>query len=89
MQQQGVAPEEIHLTLDVRPYIDRKLASMLCHQTQIGPDWPFYSASHEVVADVLGEEYLLRAYPPVPHGTPIPADVFAGICPEDDGPDMA
>jgi hypothetical protein len=63
--------------------MEQKLASMGCHQTQIGADWPLHRAAPDVLADVLGQEYFLRAYPPVDNGTALPDDLFHGRFPED------
>jgi N-acetyl-1-D-myo-inositol-2-amino-2-deoxy-alpha-D-glucopyranoside deacetylase len=79
LRNQGVPSEDIHITLDVSHYLDRKLASMRCHRTQIRPDWPFARLPRQVIMDLLGREYFIRAYPPVPSGVTLPADVIADI----------
>jgi LmbE family N-acetylglucosaminyl deacetylase len=64
---QGISPERIHVTLDVSSHVEKKLASMLCHRTQIAPDdWPHRRVSPDVAIALLGTEYLLCGYPPMP-----------------------
>jgi LmbE family N-acetylglucosaminyl deacetylase len=78
----GIPLEHIHLTLDVTSHVEKKLASMRCHRTQIGPDdWPYERVSRDVLVDLLGKEYLLRGYPPTPAGVAVPSDLFDGIDP--------
>jgi mycothiol S-conjugate amidase len=84
LQNQGVPSEHLHVTLDVSAYVDKKIASMLCHRTQIPPDWPYLRVPREVAVDLLGREYLFRAYPPVAAGMVVPSDLFAGLYPEDE-----
>jgi LmbE family N-acetylglucosaminyl deacetylase len=83
LQQQGVPLEDIHLTLDVTSQVGTKIASICCHRTQIPPDWPDLRIPPELLVDMYGTEHLLRAYPPVPAGSTLPADPFAGVNPED------
>ena len=84
LQDQGVPPEHIHLTLDVTAHVEKKVASILCHRTQIAPDdWPYVRVSWDVVAALLGKEYLLRGHPPTPVGMTLPPDLFDDIDPED------
>jgi mycothiol S-conjugate amidase len=68
LQDQGVPVEHLHVTLDVSAYLDKKIASMLCHRTQAPPDWPYLRVPRAVAVDLLGQEYLHCAYPPVPLG---------------------
>ena len=39
---QGVPPENIHLELDVSDDLEAKMACILCHRTQVAPDWPYH-----------------------------------------------
>jgi N-acetyl-1-D-myo-inositol-2-amino-2-deoxy-alpha-D-glucopyranoside deacetylase len=76
---QGVPPEEIHISLDVTAYLEQKLASIRCHHTQVGPNWPLHQVSADVLRDLLGREYLIQASPSVPPGVRLSGDLFAGI----------
>lgn len=67
---QGTPLDAIHLQIDVTPSLERILASMRCHQTQMGPEWAFDRVPWETTVALLGQEYLLQGYPPVPPGTP-------------------
>ncbi len=80
-QAYGVPPEDIHFELDVSDYVERKKASFRCHVTQLSPDSPYWKAPPDVVADILGREYYMRAHPPVEPGALVPSDFFAGIAP--------
>jgi LmbE family N-acetylglucosaminyl deacetylase len=80
LQDQGVPLEHIHVTLDVRSHMEKKVTSMLCHRTQIAPDdWPYRRISQDVAVELLGTEYLLCGYPPTPAGVILSADLFAGV----------
>jgi LmbE family N-acetylglucosaminyl deacetylase len=79
LQQLGVPPEAIHLTLDVSAYIDTKIASMRCHRSQISPEWERLYTTHPAVTELLGTEYFIRAHPSVSAGEVIAADLFAGV----------
>lgn len=79
LQDQGVALEEMHVRLDVTPFIEKKLASMRCHQTQLTPDWAFDQVPWDVTVEILGTEYLMQAYPPLPPGTPLAKEFLDGL----------
>jgi LmbE family N-acetylglucosaminyl deacetylase len=81
LQAQGVAVDDIHLTLDVTPQVEKKLASIRCHRTQIPPDWPYLCAPQDVLLELYGTEHLIRCYPSVPAGLPLSTELFAGIEP--------
>ena len=78
-EEQGVPPEEIHLELDVDDHLEAKMACILCHRTQVGPDWPYHRVPREVSASILGREYYIRAFPPVQPGETVPPDFFSGL----------
>tara|TARA_B100000315_G_scaffold247044_1_gene275183 strand:+ start:1423 stop:2283 length:861 start_codon:yes stop_codon:yes gene_type:complete len=80
--EQGSPPEEIHLELEVAGNLEAKMASILCHRTQTGPDWPYKRVPREVSAGILGKEHYIRAFPPVQHGERVDADFFHGLDPE-------
>ena len=46
------------------------------------PDRPYHSLPAPVVADIIGREHFVRAYPPVEEGEVVPPDLFDGIAPE-------
>jgi LmbE family N-acetylglucosaminyl deacetylase len=76
----GTPLEEVHFQIDVTPYLDRKIASIRCHHTQMDEtDLAFAHVPPETIAAILGEEYLLQAHPAVPPGTPRSTDLFAGL----------
>jgi N-acetyl-1-D-myo-inositol-2-amino-2-deoxy-alpha-D-glucopyranoside deacetylase len=79
MPSQGIPLEQLHVMLDVTPYLDQKLASMRCHQTQTTPDWTFDQVPRDITVAILGREYLIQAHPPVPAGTPLAIDFLDGL----------
>jgi LmbE family N-acetylglucosaminyl deacetylase len=78
LRDQGVAPEHIHLTLDVSPYLSQKLASMRCHQTQLTPDWAFEQVPQDIMLALLGQEYFIQGYP-LASSRLSHSDMFLGI----------
>ena len=79
---QGNPPEDIHLNLDVSGQLETKMACILCHRTQVAPDWPYHLVSRDVAEWVLGREYYIRARPEVASGETVPEDIFDGIAPD-------
>ncbi len=78
---QGNPRDEIHLELDLSDQLDTKMACILCHRTQVAPNWPYHRVPREVAAWVLGREYYIRALPEVAPGETVPEDFFDGIDP--------
>ena len=76
---QGNPPEEIHLNLDVSAQLETKMACIMCHRTQVAPDWPYHRVPRDVAACVLGREYYIRALPEVASGEQVPEDFFEGL----------
>ena len=76
---QGTPIEDIHLELDLDEHLETKMACILCHRTQVAPDWPYHRVPREVAAAILGREYYIRAFPQVQSGETVSADFFAGI----------
>ncbi len=78
---QGVPDEEMHLELDVSGDgdMEAKIACILCHRTQVAPDWPYHRVPRHVTARILGREFYVRAYPPVAAGETVSGDFFEGI----------
>src|SRR5208282_3525273 len=56
------APDAAAVTteVDARAYLDRKLAAMRAHATQITVSTPFFALSNNVRRDALGVEYYTR-----------------------------
>jgi LmbE family N-acetylglucosaminyl deacetylase len=75
----GVPLEQIHLMLDVEPYLDTKLASIRCHRTQVPPDWDDLRAPPEVTLATHGKEYVIQADPPLAAGEQLSSNLFAGL----------
>ena len=78
---QGVPEDEVHLELDVAGNgdMEAKIACILCHRTQVAPDWPYHRVPRHVTARILGREFYVRAHPPVPKGETVSADFFEGL----------
>ena len=78
---QGVPDEEMHLELDVSGHgdMEAKIACILCHRTQVAPDWPYHRVPRHVTARILGREFYVRAHPPVAEGETVTGDFFEGI----------
>ena len=78
----GNPPEEIHLELDVSDHLETKMACIICHRTQVAPDWPYHRVPRELAAWVLGREFYIRARPDVAASEIVPDDFFDGISPD-------
>ena len=78
----GNPPEDIHLELDVSGHLETKMACIICHRTQVAPDWPYHRVPREIAAWVLGREFYIRARPDVPDSEIVPDDFFDGISPD-------
>ena len=78
----GVTPADIHLEMDVSAQLDAKMACILCHRTQVAPDWPYHQVPRAVAADILGREHYIRAWPPLEDGESLSADFFSGLLSE-------
>src|SRR5215831_6253815 len=83
LRHQGVPLEQMHVRLDVTPYLEQILASMRSHRTQIPPDWMFDQVPWATAVAILGQEYLMQAYPPVPPGEPLATDFLDGLLGEE------
>jgi LmbE family N-acetylglucosaminyl deacetylase len=75
---QGVLEEKMHLELDVSSHgdMEAKIACILCHRTQVAPDWPYHRVPRHVTARILGREFYVRAHPPVTAGETVSGDFF-------------
>ena len=78
----GNPPEDIHLELDVSDHLETKMACIICHRTQVAPDWPYHRVPREIAAWVLGREFYIRARPEVHASEIVPDDFFDGISPD-------
>lgn len=78
---EGPDPFEDQIThiMDVRAYIDTRLASLRCHQTQFGEDNIFRQIPPEVQQASMGDETYIQVGPePEPISAPA-GDLFTGI----------
>ena len=75
----GTPPEQIHLEMDVSDHLETKMACILCHRSQVAPDWPYQKVPRPVAADILGREHYIRARPQVQPGEQVPGDFFSGL----------
>ena len=80
-EQQGTPIDDIHLEMDLEEHLETKMACILCHRTQVAPDWPYHRVPREVAAAILGREHYIQGYPPIQPGETVSADFFAGISP--------
>ena len=80
-ERQGVPEDDIHLELDISgdSVMETKMACILCHRTQVAPDWPYHRVPREATARILGREFYVRAHPPLPPGQQVSGDFFEGI----------
>jgi len=79
LRQQGVPLAQMHVRLDVTPYLEQILASMRSHHTQMTPDWMFDKVPWATAGAILGQEYLMQAYPAAPPGEPLATDFLDGL----------
>ena len=77
--QEGTPAKEINLQMDIDFHLERKMACILCHRTQVAADWPYHRVSREVALTVLGREYYIQALPKLAPGETINDDFFAGL----------
>ena len=74
----GTSDHEITTTVDVRPWLERKLAALKSHATQLGPDSFFLNVPDDLAELTFGTEWFVRHR----SGVPAPAredDLFAGV----------
>jgi LmbE family N-acetylglucosaminyl deacetylase len=71
----GMPDEIITTRVDVRPWTERKLASMRAHESQIGDLGPFLQMPFDVFREAMGTEYFIRRGVPSTHRDD---DVFTG-----------
>jgi LmbE family N-acetylglucosaminyl deacetylase len=72
----GMPDDVITTRVDVRPWAERKLASMRAHETQVGDLGPFLALPVDVFREAMGTEFFIRRGVPSHHRDD---DVFAGL----------
>ena len=72
----GTPDEEVTTVIDVRPYVDTKIASLNCHRTQIDPNGPFSQLPEAMTREIMGTEYYALIMPEGPEGE---EDVLGGL----------
>lgn len=77
--QEGTPAKEIHLEMKLDEHLERKMACILCHRTQVAADWPYHRVSRDVAQTVMGREYYIRAMPQVEPSETVSEDFFAGL----------
>ncbi len=59
-EQFGVPPEEITLRSDITPFLERKLAALRCHRTQLDDAHAFTQLTLELATRLYGQEFFRR-----------------------------
>ncbi len=72
----GTPDDEVTTTLDVSAYVDTKIESLACHQTQIDPNGPFAQLPEESMRKFMSTEYYLLA---MPQGSGPEEDLLGGL----------
>jgi len=72
----GVSEDRITTTVDVRPWLGRKRASMAAHASQISESSYFLTMPPEMFDNGFGQEWFIRA--DAPQGT-VETDLFTGL----------
>ena len=75
----GAPPENIHLEMDVSDRMELKMGCILSHRTQVAPDWPYDRVPRAAANMILGREYYIRGWPPVPDGDSVSPNFFEGL----------
>ena len=67
--------------VEASAFLDRKMAALRAHGTQVSVDGGFFALADNVGAEAFGTEYfrIARGTPVVPDGATHEADLFAGI----------
>ena len=58
----GTPDEAVTTVIDVRSYVDTKIASLNCHKTQIDPNGPFEQLPETMLRDIMSTEPYQLAY---------------------------
>ena len=72
----GSPDELVTTTLDVREFVETKIASLKCHRTQIDPEGFFTRLPGNVLRDIMSTEYFTLA---LAQGSEEGADLLAGL----------
>ena len=72
----GTPYESVTTTLDVREFVDTKITSLKCHQTQIDPNGFFTKLPENVLRDLMSTEYFTLA---LAQGSEEGGDLLAGL----------
>ena len=62
----GTPDEEVTATVDVTEYVDVKIPSLNCHQTQLDPNGPFAQLPEDLSREYMRVEYFSLALPEDP-----------------------
>ena len=72
----GTPDESVTTTLDVREFVETKIASLKCHRTQIDPEGFFTLLPENVLRDLMSTEYFTLA---LAQGSEEGGDLLAGL----------
>lgn len=79
----GTPDELVTTKVDARDYVDRKMAAMRAHRSQIGAESVFFALPEDMVPTAWGEEYFILARPEPGTGhagrAAYESDIFDGI----------
>jgi N-acetyl-1-D-myo-inositol-2-amino-2-deoxy-alpha-D-glucopyranoside deacetylase len=79
----GTLDEDITTVVDVRPWLERKLAALRAHVSQVAEDSFFLTLPEELAPAVFGQEWFIRQRGVVPASGPasgpLEDDLFAGL----------
>jgi LmbE family N-acetylglucosaminyl deacetylase len=59
----GTPDDDVTTTVDVMPWVDTKLRSLACHQTQLHDSGPFSQLPDDIVHMLMGTEYYQLVSP--------------------------
>ncbi len=76
-----ISDDDLTAAVDAQEYVDRKLAAMTAHATQITTDGPFFALSNNVGSAAWGIEYyrIAKGDPGELDEDGLEADLFAGV----------
>ena len=77
-----VTPDELlTAAVDAQDYVDRKLAALAAHATQVTTDGPFFALSNQVGSTAWGIEYfrIVKGTPGEAGPDGLESDLFAGL----------
>ena len=57
----GTPDEEVTTTIEVSGFVDTKIESLNCHQTQMDPNGPFSQMPPEKIREYMSTEYFMLA----------------------------